>query len=162
MVADFLPEELDLSQGWNEDSISEIYQRFFNDFVNKKIMYSGKPVKVSMKKGPMDMLNVFWHIITKEDKKRGERLVDFARLKRVFWIKEIILNADHPDVLNWEYEEKPGKIRVYLWVQERDYVVVLEKKPNSYFLVTAYNVEGESTRRRLRKKYEKSQKNNRP
>ncbi len=162
MVADFLPEELELPLGWSEDSIGKIYEKFYNDFVCGSVTYSGKPVKVSMKKGPKDMLNVFWHIITKEDKKSGDRLVDFARLKRIFWIKEIILNPDHPDVLNWEYEEKPGKIRVYLWVKERDYVVVLEKKTNSYFLVTAFNIEGESTRRRLRKKYKKGQKNNRP
>lgn len=61
--------------------------------------------------------------------------------------------------LVFEYEEGTGKVRTYLWGHTFDYVVVLEKisrrEKAAYMLITAFHVDGDSSRRRLRKKYEK-------
>jgi len=48
---------------------------------------------------------------------------------------------------------------MYLWLENWDYVIVLEKRQlrggrNIAFLITAFYVEGERTRRNLRRKYE--------
>lgn len=65
-----------------------------------------------------------------------------------------------PGVKVWDYEEGSGKIRTYLWLESLDYVVILEKqrkgkKREAAFLVTTFHLDGESTRRSMRRKYER-------
>ena len=93
--------------------------------------------------------------ITKEDIKTGVRFPDFRRAERLPWCAPIIRNSRDPVVKTWDLKERRGKIRTYLWLGKMDYVVVLEKRKNKkkVFLVTAYYVEGESTKRRLTQKY---------
>jgi len=148
----FLPPFLNLDGDWCE-VLDNLYKVFRRDFIERPLFYRACRVFCDSRKVDSDKEEAFWHLITKEQ--GGERLVDYGRAKRLPWIRPIIENSDRPEIKEWEYLEKGKKVRVYLWVEDHDYVVVLERKGNRCFLVTAYYVEGESTRRRLRRKYEK-------
>ena len=83
----------------------------------------------------------FWHLITKLDYQNGERLLDPRRAERLGWCRPTIVNVNDDHVKEWEYEEGNGKIRIYLWLEDFDYIVILEKKEKSWgtvaFLICA-------------------------
>lgn len=89
----------------------------------------------------------------------GDRLIDPPRAKRLKWCRATIDNSNPPDVLVFDYEEGDGKIRRYLWVHECDYLVVLAKRSEAgrdkaFLLVTAFYLDGPSSKRRIQKKYD--------
>lgn len=101
----------------------------------------------------------FWHLTTKEDRPSRDRLFDPRRAERLPWCGPLIMNAGDPNVTRWEYVEGGnGKVRTYLWLEKYDYLVILEpirrKTKNLYILITGYHVSGDSTRRRLKGKWE--------
>ena len=51
-------------------------------------------------------------------------------------------------------EKATGRSALIFWLEEADYVVILQRRGRAYFLITAYHVDGDSTRRRLKAKYE--------
>ncbi len=73
------------------------------------------------------------------------------------WCAPCILHDQDPALLVWDYREASRRVRTYLWFDEGDYVVILEKRPHRQgeiaWLVTAHHVDGDSTRRKLRRKY---------
>jgi hypothetical protein len=58
----------------------------------------------------------------------------------------------------WNYRESDNKIHTYVWLKHWDYVIVLEKHLQERgmitFLVTAFHVDWESTRKGLHRKFE--------
>jgi len=71
----------------------------------------------------------------------------------------VLVNSHKADVLVFDYEEANGRVRTYLWGHQFDYVVILEKvvrrgKEVAFSLVTAFNLDGPSSSRRLQKKYD--------
>lgn len=99
----------------------------------------------------------FWHLITQDDAS-GERLFDPRRAERLAWCAAILRHPDDSAITRWRYRER-GQIRLYLWLEAHDYVVVLEERDTRrgrvYFLLTAHYLDGESRRRNLWRKYEK-------
>lgn len=52
-------------------------------------------------------------------------------------------------------EQTGVSIHTYVWLKDLDYLIVMKKYPNGQRrLITAYYVDYENTRRKLRKKYE--------
>ena len=65
-------------------------------------------------------------------------------------------NLGQPEILDWDYQEGDGSVHTYVWLENFDYLIVMKKYPNGQRrLITAYYVDYENTRRKLRKKYEK-------
>lgn len=99
---------------------------------------------------------IFWHLITKFDYGFQERLLDSRRAERLPWCRPIIENTAKLEVKYWEIIES-GKSRIYIWLEKHDYVVVLTKKSMKRgvvaFLVTAFYVGGNSSRKKLERKY---------
>lgn len=98
----------------------------------------------------------FRHLITRDDAEHG-RIPDFRRAERLPWCAPVLTHSGDPSVTSWRYWEGTRGVRQYLWLYQHDYVVVLEPRPHRggivLFLVTAYHVDGESSRRTLRRKY---------
>lgn len=92
------------------------------------------------------------------DAASGERLLDSPRAKRLAWARATIDHAESDDVVVFDYEEGSGRVRTYLWVNDQDYVVILERQNRGhrqgYFLVTAFSLDGPSRRRAMEKKYQ--------
>jgi len=103
----------------------------------------------------------FWHIISKEQINRlgeKERLLDPPRAEKLPWARPLIDNhGDSFFVKCWDYEENPREIRTYIWLENHDYVFIVRKckTPSSpkAFIVTAFHIDGNSTRRRLMQKW---------
>jgi hypothetical protein len=60
----------------------------------------------------------------------------------------------------WDYQEGSGKVRTYLWLENYDYVVVLERRllrngRTVAFLITAFYVSGSRSRSKLVKKHQR-------
>ncbi len=144
--------------GSSDQIIARLYQVFSRDFKDAGCMLRGLPVRWDGR-CPYGQLyeEGFWHLISCVNKKTRQRELDTRRAERLSWCKPLITHADELAVTTWDYLEGNRRIRTYLWLQEHDYVVILEKRNTRRgevaFLVTAYYVEGESTRRRLRKRY---------
>jgi len=100
----------------------------------------------------------FWHLITRTDRTTGDRLHDPRRAERLPWCGPTICHHADPAVTAWDYREAKSNVRTYLWLEQLDYVIILEKRPTRShgavaFLVTAYHVDSEDTRRSLRQKF---------
>jgi hypothetical protein len=158
-MPDWLPCIVSVSGEW-EQVLARLYGIFNHDFVQTGCRFEGGPVWWDRRKlDGSSYEEGFWHLITKVNHKQNERLLNPRRAERLPWCKPTIVNSSAPEVKAWSYKEAKGKIRMYLWLENWDYVIVLEKRQlrvgrNIAFLITAFYVEGESTRKSLRRKYQ--------
>jgi hypothetical protein len=139
-----------------------LYDIFEEDIISGACSFEGRPVWWDRRK--TDWANNtydrgFLHLISREDYSLDDRLFDPRRSERLPWCSPTICNASNPEVLVWDYEERKKRIKTYIWLRNWDYVVIVEKKPiRNYgtvaFLVTAYHIDGNSSRKNLTRKYE--------
>lgn len=154
----WLPDIVSVSGEW-EKVLARLYRIFDHDFRQTGCSFEGILVWWDQRKLDSPYEEGFWHLITKFDHSRQERLLDPRRSERLPWCKPTITNCDDPEVKVWDYEEARHKIRTYVWLENWDYVVILEKRElrggrTIAFLITAFHIGGNSTRRKLRRKYE--------
>jgi len=125
---DWLPDLLSLS-GSGQEIIGRLYEMFERDFNRGHPVFRSVPVwwnRRCLDGDPRE--EGFWHIITKDDAASGERLLDSPRAKRLAWARATIDHAESDDVVVFDYEEGSGRVRTYLWVNDQDYVVILERQ----------------------------------
>ena len=152
----FLPPFLKLDGTW-EEVLEKLYAIFKRDFIDDKVFYKDLKVIYDQRKIDGDKEEAFWHLITREDPKAG-RIPEYDRAKRLPWIKPTIENHQHPDIKVWDYLEGNRRIRVYLWIENYDYVVILEKqrgkRKHLIVLITAFYVV-ERKKKDLERRYNK-------
>ncbi len=155
----WLPECCATNGDW-ADVVAALYAVFQQDFCANPPRVDGRPIwwQRRMCDGYEE---TFWHLITRDDAAAANRLFDPRRAERLSWCGAILRNCTAPEIKRWRYRESDGKVRLYLWLETEDYVVVLQHRDlrsgagRVYFLVTAYHVDGEGRRRHLQKKYER-------
>lgn len=156
-IPGWLPPIVRVDGRW-EDVLRMLYGIFTEDFIESGPTFKGLKIQWDKRIVEGNYEEGFWHLITKTDSLSGERLLDSRRAERLPWCAPTISNAENPAVRVWDYLEGNGRIRTYLWLNLWDYVVILEKRPGRSgeiaFLITAYYIEGASTRRNLQRKYE--------
>jgi hypothetical protein len=158
-MPDWLPAILSVNGEWG-DVLRRLYQVFESDFQRSGCLFQKRPVWWNRKVEKGDCYEEgFWHLITRDDHQTHERLLDPRRAERLPWCAPTLRNSDDLQVRVWDYVEGSSTIRTYVWLENWDYVIVLEKKQQRIgevaFLVAAYHLDGESQSRRLRKKYAK-------
>jgi len=97
----------------------------------------------------------FWHIIQRDSNTAKARVPDLRRCERIAWPRRIIENSSKPVVSLWQ-TNRPRKggspdVRILLWIEHLDYLVVLAKKKSVAVLVTAYCTDLEHQRKKLRR-----------
>jgi hypothetical protein len=156
-LPDFLPDLLCLDGNWEDYILPLLYGVFERDFKMSNLCFRGLPVGFSDKldRGKEES---FWHITHKDKSEKGKiinRIFDPERSKRIHWVRPVIENHSEPCIKCWDYEEGDKRIRTYLWLEEQDFLVILEKRPKKYYLVTVFYVCYEKKREDLREKYKK-------
>ena len=143
------------------DSVVEkLYKVFFRDFRSNRPSFQGMQIWWDQKLSEEDRRKYeegFWHLITKEDQRTGERLISPRRAERIAWCAAIISNHEDPAVRVWKGRKGRKGDRVFLWLHEHDYVVIFKelqmRRGPVMFLLTAYFIDGASSRRWFEKSY---------
>lgn len=153
----WLPAMVSVDGAW-EDVCARLYAIFQQDFVKAGRRYENRPIWWDRRILAGDYEEGFWHLISKDDKITQERLFDPRRAERLPWSGPVISNNSNAAVKAWDYREGRKTIRTYLWLEAFDYVIIMEKQKKGgreiVFLITAHHVDGESTKRKLRRKYQ--------
>ena len=150
----WLPDALrysDFDGDW-EKFLATVYQIFERDFKQSRPSYSGLHLSYDsrIKDGKEE---VFWHLTSQYDRKTGNREMDLRRCERIAWPSPIIVHSQDKQLSVWK--NKRGKeIRILLWFEEMDYLVVLKESRNTVILLTAYCTDKDHTRNKLRNERE--------
>ncbi len=132
------------------------YDIFIRDVKDRELLYEGRKIiwDARLSKGKDEG---FWHITTVIDAANNERIPDIRRTEKIAWLRPVIENATNPLISIWKQVHPKGKsneIRVYIWLESLEYLVVLAERKDHYFLVTAFATDGERTKKKLRKERE--------
>nr|WP_249206150.1 hypothetical protein [Helicobacter kayseriensis] len=151
---------LDFSQcSCLEEKINLAYTVFKNDFSETQCFLRDIFIDIKnrqkIKIENMEVEEVFWHIISR--KNNGKREFDILRAERIGWIKAIFLNYNNVRLVKLFYFfEKTGQIRLYLWLYQYDFVVILEKiitSSKKAFIVTSFYIDNLKKKNSFQKKY---------
>lgn len=156
---EWLPDQLDLDGSWDE-ALAKLYQVFHRDFEAGRPCFSGRPIWWDQRTIDGDRYpEGFWHLISKMSRAEDARIPDYPRARKLPWCSPTLSHPTADPVLTWEYKEGTGALRTYVWLSELDYVIILERQSKRrgdiYRLITAYHIEGDSGRRKLRRRYER-------
>jgi hypothetical protein len=156
-MSSWLPDTLIINRNWKE-AWDELYDVFKATLIDAQPQLRGYPVWIDKKKDENGYEETFWHLISQHDRQVKDRIPDFPRARKLPWCAATICNSEDPAVKCWTYLEGKGRVRIYLWIEEHDYVVILEPAimhaGTIFHLVTAFEPDGPSTKRNLRRKYE--------
>ena len=148
MLPDWLPSPLPLAGSSYQNDIATLHALFVRDFINSTpAVIEGCRVIVDNHTDPTwnhEYTYGFTHMITRGE---NERHFDYDRAKKLPWVRAILDNYTEPEVTAFWYR-KPKADRLYLWLQEHDFVVILTplvgKRASSTsdrIIVTAYNID---------------------
>ncbi|MDC5133985.1 hypothetical protein OHW36_16360 [Acinetobacter baumannii] len=160
-----------LSSPLNLDSIcatqyvDHFYYFFKRDFIDSNTHLEQiyiNPRKDELEDGKQ---KVFWHLTTRTDSvwqqngkqkvKVVERYPDLKRATRICWIKEIIENYTDDHIKYFYSKHHTGKIRLYLWAYDHDFLVILQKLGRSEsILVTSFYITHDGKRDELDEQYQ--------
>jgi len=149
-----LPPVLDLSAHAEPDVFDVLYPYFRRDFVERDTKINNSiyvdPKSQGVRNGKE---NVFWHITTREQKRkvvRNKQLVEIKtrpfdpdRACRIEWIRPMLQNHEHAEIKLFYRKETKGKkpIRLYIWAHQQDFVVIVQRLGQSTsYLVTSFYI----------------------
>lgn len=152
----FLPPMLNLDGEW-DIVLSRLYAIFIKDFKESQTYHRG--IKViyngTIKADGLDKEEGFWHVVSKFDDDSGERLIDYPRAKRLPWAKPLMESSERPEIKVFQYREGTTDkgLRTYIWLEDYEYALILQRKRKVFYWVTAFYVESWK-QKDLRRKYE--------
>lgn len=97
--------------------------------------------------------------MTSEGDVESERLPDFARYQRIGWPRLLLdeFSVTHPDRSSgrivWWMNRRGSEDRYLIALSDYSYVVIVAERADYVLLVTAYPVEFEGRRRKLRAEF---------
>ena len=144
--------------------IAHLFSIFERDFINSKPQFKGKSV-LHDKANEGGKPRAFNHITTEEDRKTKQRGLSLRRCERIGWIKTIIEHADDPAVLVWQREQATKKkwaMRTYLFLEQDDFLVVMQEIKYGHYLITAIYVDNPVQKQKHLKAYEEAKRGGLP
>jgi hypothetical protein len=97
----------------------------------------------------------FHHITTEGEE--PNRIISVPRCERIRWNKAII-ESNYVGIKIWRAKYPKNQLRTIIWFEEKDYVIILREANNYCIFITAYPIDYNHTKNKLRKSYEKAQK----
>lgn len=140
--------------GDREVSLRGIFER---DFIASSNSYRGKMIIPTPKDGIPTMDVLFLHLTRKtESPDASKRIYDRDRAIRIHWIKHHICKCDDVDYIDVFSVRDKNAIRTYIFNETQSYVVILEPRgAETYYLLTAYYLQGANTKKILQKRKRK-------
>ncbi len=130
--------------------IDAVYAVFCRDFLQLRPQFRDEPVMIG--KQIIDgKMRTFWHVTTEGDIE-VQRTPDMRRCERIGWIRPVIEHDGDPFVLSWP-SQRGRSVREVLWLEEMDFAVILEKRPECWWLWTTYVTDWQRTRERFGRQY---------
>lgn len=133
--------------------LTAIYAVFKKDFVDSKPGFPGK--RFALKRYPIQdgKEATFWHM-TSEGTVEENRRPDFRKCERIRWPRPIIESLLMSGrVVSWKNKRKRD-VRILIALPDFSYLVVLSDRKEYVLLWTAYPVERDHLRRKLRNEYD--------
>lgn len=141
----------DYGGDWNQ-YLEAVYRLFRADFVDAKPTWPERRWAVKRRPEHDGKEATFWHIVSKGDDE-SSRPLDLRRCERIRWPRQIIDAFGGQQVKLWR-NRRDGNDRVLIATTDFSYVVVLEDRAEFIMLWTAYPVERDHQRMKLRREYE--------
>jgi hypothetical protein len=160
-VPEWLPDLVRLDEvdgDWNQ-FLDLIYEIFRRDFIQTHPHFWEKPCRLKRGVELQGKHYTFWHLIS-EGATEEDRLPDLRRCERVGWTRPMIERVATEGVVYWKSDRGSAR-RWLIALPDFSFVVVLEDRKDHVLLWTAYCVEREHRRRKLRKEYERYRDSNR-
>lgn len=132
--------------------LNELYEIFKTELLHANIKIKGKPLKLrEFPPEGLDKEEAFYHLTCRNfTKENNNRFPDFKRAERLRLIKPIIenflkcesclLDFDCNGILIWKEPYRKSE-RIHLYLQEEDFLIVIEKRQNYYLLITSFYVD---------------------
>lgn len=136
--------------------LEALYEFLRQDFIASSPMYEGR--RVGLKRYPVinDKEATFWHLIS-EGKVEADRLPDMRRCERIRWPRPIIDAVQQGRVRCWK-NRREHESRIVIALDDFSYVVILAQRKTYVILWTAYCIEREHSRKKIRREYEEATK----
>ena len=147
---------LNLDSKSDDEIIDFLYEIYRSDFIVSRT-YLAQQVYINPMSDDIETSinkeKIFWHVISR--KNQGVRRIDKPRACRLSWIKPIILNHSHNEIKFFYHYEDNNKIRLYLWANENDFAVILQKigSTNSSYVVTSFYIDNQNKRDKFERKF---------
>lgn len=143
---------------------ADVYNIFKEDFINTQPLFQGK--KVCIRTNPLvnGKEQTYFHITSKDYDYSNNRTLDIERCKRIHWVKALIEHYDcnkhycHDcnGIKTWSAVQKGKQIRIKILFEEVNYIVILEKRPTYYLIITAYYIDKPHTLKKLLNEFNKA------
>lgn len=161
-MTDWLPEFVEFDGNWNafDDYVERVYAVFVADFVSRRPP-EVNGTRISLRRHPefQGKSFTFWHLVT-EGNVEENRTPDVERCRRIGWPRPILERVADRQVLRVWKNRRGSDPRILIALPDFDYVIVLQERTDKQeqrkycLLLTAYPVELEHRRRKLREEYE--------
>jgi hypothetical protein len=154
--------EFDPASQTESEYLDGLYSFFLIDLVDSGLYWKTPERQLSFRRQPTidNRHAIFWHIVSTGN--QGERLrrVDFNRCRRIHWIRPLIeqFNLDYPyrgrNYLNWWVSSRRGNPRYMLVNSDFTYVTIVEERNSYALLITAFPIEYDHRRDKMRREHE--------
>ena len=142
---------------WNryDESLEVAYRAFVRDFGSEKARPSFQGRRLGLKRHPeLDGKSAtFWHFVT-EGKVEADRTPVRTRIERIAWPRELIVETGRvpPRVHVWS-AKRGRSTRWMIALEDFSYLVVLDDRGEYLLPWTAYPVEHDHQREKLRREH---------
>lgn len=146
----WLPELLPFEGDWSA-YVEKVDAVFCLDLLRSRTRFRAR--RVSVRSEPRDQGKEagFWHAIS-EGSQETERTPDLRRCERVRWIRSLIECGDEDKVCIWETMRGSDR-RILIALRDFSYIVVLADRKKYVLFITAFYVEREHRRKKLKKEW---------
>lgn len=130
-----------------------LWGQFRRDFLLYHPQLDGLPIWFNRTLAQNGKEQGFWHLTDSGSDIEADRVPDMRRCERLAWVRYVLDHADSAHVLSSEEGTSKG-IKRRLTLDDFSYLIVLKRARTHYFLVTAYHIEYEHERRKLRRRHQ--------
>lgn len=138
-------------QGDWEAYLEKIYEYYLEDFIRNRPIFNNQRIGARRHPQVEGKDACFWHLIS-EGREETERIPELRRCERIRWPKPIIQECITRSLMIWE-TKRGTDTRMLISLEDFSYLVVIAKRRDYFLLITAFPIDRENRREKIRKEY---------